>query len=71
MFFGAVNAGNIAQYLHMNGNTLQIDRDGAGVGHAFTDLINFNSALDASNAVISITDAMLGDMLTAGQIIVG
>jgi Ca2+-binding RTX toxin-like protein len=67
---GDVNAGNITQYLHMNGNTLQVDRDGAGAGYAFTNLINFNSARDASNTVITITDSMLANMLTAGQILV-
>ena len=56
---GVVNAGNIDQYLRMNGSTLQIDRDGGA--NSFINLVN----LTASN----VSSANLDELYTAGQII--
>lgn len=76
MFTGSVNASNISQYLQIvnvdaDTQTLQIDRDGTGGStHAWTDLITFKSARDASNTPIALTTAMLDDMYNAGQILI-
>lgn len=56
---GAVNAGNIGQFLHMNDTILQIDRDGGG--NSFVNLVNIVGT--------DITNSKLDELYTAGQIL--
>jgi len=58
----SITASNINQYLHMNGTTLQVDRDGAGSAYSFVSLANIQGT--------NITTANLDELFTAGQIIV-
>ncbi|MBD3792447.1 MAG: cadherin-like domain-containing protein, partial [Campylobacterales bacterium] len=56
-----VDASNVTDYLHMNGTTLQIDRDGTGSAYTMTSLATLTNT--------TITDADLANLIAAGQFV--
>jgi RTX calcium-binding nonapeptide repeat (4 copies) len=64
---GTVRQNNLGEYLHMNGNTLQVDLDGLGNAFAMTNLVEFAamsnfsslSALFATDRLTITTDSVL------------
>jgi len=56
-----IDLSNVTDYLHMNGTTLQIDRDGAGAGFALTNLVTLTGT--------TITDADFANLITSGQFV--
>jgi len=56
-----IDLSNVTEYLHMNGTTLQIDRDGTGTGFAPTNLVTLTGT--------TITDADFANLITSGQLV--
>jgi Ca2+-binding RTX toxin-like protein len=56
-----ITTANLASYVQMTGSTLQVDRDGVGSTYAMTDLVTLTG--------VTLTNADLQNLLTAGQLV--